>query len=108
MSDTNTVSRRVEDWRAGLGRSSCSLLARPFVCECHSISTMLTFPIPATSNVAHCSLALFWREICGVPSELAEGAKGVSLGNLAIPEGRLASLVFLGRERPLECATRPC
>jgi hypothetical protein len=53
MSDTNTVSRRVEDWRAGLGRSSCSLLARPFVCECHSISTMLTFPIPATSNVAH-------------------------------------------------------
>src|SRR5262252_3815502 len=53
MSETNTVSRRVEDWRAGLGRSSCSLLARPFVCECHSISTMLTFPIPATSNVAH-------------------------------------------------------
>ena len=53
MSDTNNVSRRVEDWRAGLGRSSCSLLARPFVCECHSISTMLTFPIPATSNVAH-------------------------------------------------------
>ena len=44
---------RVEDWRAGLGRSSCSLLARPFVCECHSISTMLTFPIPATSNAAH-------------------------------------------------------
>ena len=29
---------RVEDWRAGLGRSSCSLLARPFVCECHSMS----------------------------------------------------------------------
>src|SRR5215469_18361253 len=24
MSETNTVSRRVEDWRAGLGRSSCS------------------------------------------------------------------------------------
>src|SRR6516225_10801129 len=44
---------RVEDWRAGLGRSSCSLLARPFVCECHSISTMLTFPIPATSTAAH-------------------------------------------------------
>ena len=31
---------RVEDWRAGLGRCSCSLLSRPFVCECHSISTM--------------------------------------------------------------------
>ena len=31
---------RVEDWRAGVGRSLCSLLARPFVCECHTISTM--------------------------------------------------------------------
>ena len=31
---------RVEDWRAGLGRSSCSPLARSFVCECHTISTM--------------------------------------------------------------------
>jgi hypothetical protein len=47
------LQRRVEDWRAGLGRSSCSLLTRPFVCECHSISTMLTFPIPATSNASH-------------------------------------------------------
>ncbi len=28
---------RVGDWRAGLGRSSCSLLARSFVCECHTI-----------------------------------------------------------------------
>ena len=44
---------RVGDWRADLGRSLCSLLARSFVCECHSISTMLTFPIPATSNAAH-------------------------------------------------------
>ena len=40
------ISRRVEDWRAGLGRSSCSLLARPFVCECHSISTMPRFQSP--------------------------------------------------------------
>src|ERR1035437_2661778 len=31
---------RAEDWRAGLGRSLCSLLPRPFVCECHTISTM--------------------------------------------------------------------
>ena len=31
---------RVEDWRAGVGRSLCSLLSRPFVCECHIISTM--------------------------------------------------------------------
>jgi hypothetical protein len=26
--------------RAGLGRCLCSPLARPFVCECHKISTM--------------------------------------------------------------------
>jgi transposase-like protein len=31
---------RVEDWRAGVGRSLCSLLSRPFVCECPTISTM--------------------------------------------------------------------
>jgi len=30
---------RVEDWRAGLGRSLGSLLSRPFVCECPTIST---------------------------------------------------------------------
>jgi hypothetical protein len=37
---------RVEDWRAGVGRSLCSLLSRPFVCECHSISTMPRFQPP--------------------------------------------------------------
>ena len=37
------LGRRVEDWRAGVGRSLCSLLTRPFVCECHSISTMPRF-----------------------------------------------------------------
>jgi hypothetical protein len=37
---------RVEDWRAGLGRCSCSLLSRPFVCECHSISAMPRFQSP--------------------------------------------------------------
>src|SRR5271165_3258844 len=37
---------RVEDWRAGLGRSSCSPLARSFVCECHTISTMPRFQPP--------------------------------------------------------------
>jgi len=40
------LSSRVEDWRAGLGRCSCSLLSRPFVCECHSISTMPRFQSP--------------------------------------------------------------
>jgi hypothetical protein len=37
---------RVERWRGGLGRSWFSLLARPFVCECHNISTMLRFHLP--------------------------------------------------------------
>jgi hypothetical protein len=35
-----TLIGRVEDWRAGLGRSLGSLLSRPFVCECPTISTM--------------------------------------------------------------------
>src|SRR5215469_14073895 len=37
---------RVGDWRAGLGRCLCSPLARPFVCECHKISTMPRFQPP--------------------------------------------------------------
>ena len=37
---------RVEMWRGGLGRSLYSLFARPFVCECHKISSMLRFHIP--------------------------------------------------------------
>ena len=37
---------RVEDWRVSVGRLLCSLLARPFVCECHNITTMLRFQPP--------------------------------------------------------------
>jgi hypothetical protein len=37
---------RVEDWRVGVGRSLCSPLARSFVCECHSISSMPRFQPP--------------------------------------------------------------
>jgi len=37
---------RVEMWRGGLGCGLFSLLARPFVCECHNIATMLRFHIP--------------------------------------------------------------
>ena len=33
--DPARLAGRVGDWRAGLGRTSCSLLARSFVCECH-------------------------------------------------------------------------
>jgi hypothetical protein len=37
---------RVENWRASLGRSLYSLLSRPFVCECHTISTVPRFQPP--------------------------------------------------------------
>src|SRR5262249_30714591 len=43
---------RVGDWRAGLGRSLCSLLPRPFGCEVSQHLDHSTFPVPATSNVA--------------------------------------------------------
>jgi len=44
---------RVEDWRAGLGRSLCSLLSRSFDRECHSISTMPRFqPPPRRTQLA--------------------------------------------------------
>ena len=51
---------RVGDWRAGLGRSLCSLLARSFVCECHTISARATFPAPPRRtqrpDFPHCAL----------------------------------------------------
>ena len=51
---------RVEGWRASLGRCSCSLLSRPFVCECHSISTMPRFQPPPRrtqrADFPHCAL----------------------------------------------------
>src|SRR5215831_9044878 len=41
---------RVGDWRAGLGRSLCSLFPRPFGCEVSQHRDHATFPVPATSN----------------------------------------------------------
>ena len=44
----------------GLGRSSCSLLARSFVCECHTISTVPRFQPPPRrtqhADFPHCAL----------------------------------------------------
>jgi hypothetical protein len=46
---------RVGDWRASLGRCSYSPLARPFVCECHNISTMPRFqPPPRRTQRGNC------------------------------------------------------
>ena len=51
---------RVEDWRAGLGRSLCSRLSRPFVRECHNISTVPRFQPPPRrtqhADFPHCAL----------------------------------------------------
>src|ERR1700722_15886511 len=51
---------RVGDWRAGLGRSLYSLLARSFVCECHTISAVPRFQPPPRrtqhADFPHCAL----------------------------------------------------
>src|SRR6516225_8129843 len=51
---------RVEDWRACLGRCSCCPLSRPFVCECHNISTVPRFQPPPRrtqrADFPHCAL----------------------------------------------------
>jgi hypothetical protein len=50
---------RVEGWRAGLGRSLGSLLSRPFVCECPTISTVPRFQPPPRrtqrADFPHCA-----------------------------------------------------
>ncbi len=54
------IDGRVGDWRAGLGRSLCSLLARSFVCECHTISAVPRFQPPPRrtqhADFPHCAL----------------------------------------------------
>jgi hypothetical protein len=54
------LTGRVEDWRAGVGRSLCSPLSRPFVCECHTISTVPRFQLPPRrtqhADFPHCAL----------------------------------------------------
>ena len=41
MSDmVHFIHSRVEDWRVSVGRILFSPFTRPFVCECHNISTI--------------------------------------------------------------------
>ena len=54
---------RVGDWRAGLGRSLCSLLARSFVCECHTISTMPRFQ-PPPRRTQHADFLALRSPVC--------------------------------------------
>ena len=55
---------RVEVWRGGLGRCLCSLLARPFVCGCHIISTMLRFHTPLIKPDSR-NRKLIWSHLAG-------------------------------------------
>ena len=57
------LAGRVGDWRAGLGRSSCSLLARSFVCECHTISTMPRFQ-PPPRRTQHADFLALRSPVC--------------------------------------------
>src|SRR5712672_978996 len=60
---------RVEDWRAGLGRSLGSLLSRPFVCECPTISTMPRLQPPPRrtqrADFPHCAPPFASRQAYG-------------------------------------------
>ena len=72
---------RVGDWRAGLGRSLCSLLARSFVCECHTISAVPRFQPPPRrtqhADFPHCAL-LF--------ASPAAGAKAIAVDEATASE----------------------
>ena len=63
---------RVERWRGGLGRSLYSPLARPFVCECHNISTMLRFHLPLIKpDVRFSRIRLSDKDSCVRPRNVA-------------------------------------
>jgi len=59
----SSLISRVEDWRAGVGRSLCSLLSRPFVCECHTISTMPRFQ-PPPRRTQHADFLALRSPVC--------------------------------------------
>ena len=77
---------RVEDWRAGLGRSSCSLLARSFVCECHTISTMPRFQ-PPPRRTQHADFLALRSPACFAP-RLMEPILPERLSGLAALDSR--------------------
>ena len=104
------VAGRVEDWRAGLGRSSCSLLARSFVCECHTISAVPRFQPPPRrtqhADFPHCALLFaspqgLWGRSC------RSGFRRWSNHSVAIEQ--LQSLVqpFPTPPRPAEALSVP-
>ena len=78
------VFGRVEDWRAGLGRCLCSLLSRPFVCECHSISTMPRFPSPPRrAQRADCKMiAEHMRELDHYGVQRADASRHCALSSV--------------------------
>src|ERR1019366_3410189 len=68
---------RVEDWRAGVGRSLYSLLPRPFVCECHTISTMPRFQ-PPPRRTQHADF--FSHFVTSMTAPIASGWSGCRVG----------------------------
>jgi len=65
----NTV--RVEDWRVDLGRILYSPFTRPFVCECHNISTIprLQSPPSQTQHAVFPHYAFLYashQDLCGL------------------------------------------
>ena len=74
---------RVEMWRGGLGCEWCSLLARPFVCECYHISTMLRFHIPLIKpNVRFSRIRISDKELTLSPTESYGSWHSIELGSI--------------------------
>jgi hypothetical protein len=72
-------------WRGGLGRCLCSLLARPFVRECHNISTMLRFHIPLIEpDVQFSRIGLSDRDSLFRPREVAWSSRQLGQPQLVV------------------------
>ncbi len=81
---------RVERWRGGLGRRLCSPLARSFVCECHSISTVLRFHLPLIKpDVQISCIRLSDKDSCFRPRDVA-------VTQAQLDETKLVVQVFIG------------
>jgi hypothetical protein len=63
---------RVERWRGGVGRSLFSLLTRPCVRECHTISAVLRFHLPLIKpDVRISRIRLSDKDSCVRPRKIA-------------------------------------
>jgi len=108
------LTGRVGDWRAGLGRSSCSLLARSFVCECHTISTMPRFQ-PPPRRTQHADFLALRSPACFAPRlmgpilpERLSGASRNARWPLNSPSVSYSqSLLHRVQPKPCRCRVNP-